>query len=222
MQNVLRQKISIFLKPKGRVAFLTSLSPKTVILDVGCGNDTPARVKGLLPESTYIGLDIGDYNQSQQSLELIDRYIVTSPDKFAQEIESLVGQIDAAISSHNIEHCNEPERTLRAICQSLLPDGKLFLAFPCAQSIHFPKRQGTLNFFDDPTHRDVPDFLAIRSLLESEGMTLEVCEPRYRPVLLCAMGLLLEPFSMLLKRLMPMGCTWALYGFESIIWARKK
>lgn len=222
MQKSLRQKISVFLKPRGRVAFLTSLPSKAVILDVGCGNDTPARVKGLLPNSTYIGLDIGDYNQSQQSLAAIDRYIVTSPEKFAQEIESLLGHVDAVISAHNIEHCNEPERTLKAMCQALRPNGRLFMTFPCEASVGFPKRQGTLNFFDDPTHQQVPDWSAIISVLESENLVLEVCEPRYRPVLLSLMGLLLEPFSILLKRLMPMGCTWALYGFESIIWARKK
>lgn len=222
MQKLLRQKISIFLKPKGRVAFLASLPSKAVILDVGCGNDTPARVKSLLPDSTYIGLDVGDYNQSQQSLAVIDRYIVTSPEKFAQEIESLAGQVDAVISSHNIEHCNEPERTLKAMCQALRPDGRLFLAFPCEASAHFPHRQGTLNFFDDPTHQQIPDWQKIISVLGSENLMVEVSEPRYRPALLCLMGLLLEPFSMLLKRLMPMGSTWALYGFESMIWARKK
>jgi hypothetical protein len=36
------------------------------------------------------------------------------------------------------------------------------------------------------------------------------------------LGLLLEPVSMLSKKCIPFGGTWALYGFETVIIVKKK
>ena len=38
------------------------------------------------------------------------------------------------------------------MCISLKKGGILYMAFPCEESITFPSREGTLNFYDDPTH----------------------------------------------------------------------
>ena len=219
----LHARLAHVLKRRGKAAFLGAVAPAGKVLDVGCGNDSPLRFKATRPDIHYIGLDIGDYNQSASPSLVADSYIVTSPERFATEIRSFSGQLEAVVSSHNLEHCNEPEAVLEAMVAALKAGGTLFIAFPCEESVHFPSRpHGCLNFHDDSTHRIPPDFRKVCALLESHGMRIDFASKRYRPKLLFALGLVLEPLGALLGRAMPAGSTWALYGFESIIWATRE
>jgi hypothetical protein len=43
-------------RPRGKIGFLTQLRPKAKILDVGCGNASPAKAKLTRPDIFYIGL----------------------------------------------------------------------------------------------------------------------------------------------------------------------
>ncbi len=74
-----------------------------------------------------------------------------------------------------------------------------------------------MNFFDDSTHQNVPDFDRIVSQLEANGCTITFAAKRYRPIALLLIGALLEPLSRWRARTMT--GTWALYGFETVIWA---
>jgi len=210
----------IWLRPRGKLAFLKSLPAGARVLDVGCGNNSPRDAKVLRPDLIYTGLDIGDYNQ-QESIRYADAYILVSPTEFADAISAHEGRMDAVVSSHNLEHCDDPEAVLRAMVAALHPGGRLFLAFPCQMSVRFPSRRGTLNFFDDGTHSAVPALEAVLGTLRTGGVTLGYACRRYRPKLLASLGLALEPLGWLLGRNMPAGSTWALYGFETIIWGRR-
>jgi SAM-dependent methyltransferase len=197
---------------------LAKLSANPRVLDIGCGN-TPARIKQARSDIYYVGLDINQGFDS--SIDAADEYIVTTPEAFPEQIEQRQNTFDAVISNHNIEHCLFPERTLRAAIGALRKGGKLYLAFPCQQSRFFPSRRGTLNFFDDPTHRYLPNVAEIVAIIQSEGGTINFLTERYRPILPFIAGLLLEPLSILTKRCMPLTSTWSLYGFETIIWATR-
>ena len=109
------------LKPKGRNAFLYSLPPNPRILDVGCGNNSPALVKRTRPDCWYIGLDIDDYNQAGASRSLADEYVTVSSSRFVDAIAQYRNSVDAVISSHNLEHCDEPLRVLNAMLEALRP-----------------------------------------------------------------------------------------------------
>lgn len=219
IMNTLRYYYNRLTRRRGLYAFLASLPPDAVILDVGCGNDSPYRIKTCFPRMLYTGIDIGDYNQTRPMLA--DRYVVTSPDLFASTIRDLGPQFDAVISSHNLEHCDAPDETLRAMLQVIKPDGKIFLAFPCEASTDFPHRQVTLNYFDDPTHRGLPpSFEKVSQELCDGGFRLVHAIRRYRPALLWLVGLLQEPLSRFLGR--NLQGTWALYGFETIIWGSRQ
>ena len=208
------------LKPRGRDAFLMTVVPNGKLLDVGCGNDSAARLKALRPDIHYTGLDVGDYYQSEGALVAADAYIVTPPERFAEAIQRLPHRMDAAVSSHNLEHCDDPNAVLIAMARRLKAGGRLYLAFPCEESVRFPRgRRGCLNFHDDPQHKEPPIFAAVCASLEASGMRILYARRRYRPPVLWLVGLLLEPLSALIKRVIPAGATWALYGFESIIWA---
>lgn len=202
-----------------RSDFLERLPPKAVVLDVGCGNDSPRDVKSERPDIHYVGLDIGDYRHTCPPTENADEFVVVSPGEFASAIAAWSGRFDAVVSSHNIEHCDEPDRVLTAMAGALKPGGRLFLAFPAEASARFPHREGTLNFRDDPTHRAMPEFDRIVGALRSGGLSIDVASRRYRPLKPLISGLFNEAESRRTRTVMP--GTWALWGFESIVWASR-
>jgi SAM-dependent methyltransferase len=212
-----RQQISAILSRHGFRAFIRGLVHGARVLDVGCGNNSPFRVKSQRPDVYYIGLDVGDYNQTQP--EMANQYVVVPPEAFVDEIDKLAGSLDGVISSHNIEHCNDPSAVTLAMALSLKPGGRLYMSFPSEQSVTFPNRGGCLNFYDDPTHQQLPRFNEIQESLRAAGLDIVFAKQRYRPPMLWLLGALMEPISRLRQRIAP--GTWAYWGFESVIWATK-
>lgn len=207
-----------FVKPHDKISFLYELKPRVEILDVGCGNNSPYLVKTILPDSIYTGVDIGDYNQTKPNLA--DHYIVSSPENFAGEIGQFKECFDAVISTHNIEHCYERVKTIDAMLDAVRPGGWLFMTFPSEQSVNFPRREGTLNYYDDPTHRDLPpDFESVIKQIKAKNFALEVTIKSHKPLIFWLIGFLNEWNSRTKNR--TYYSTWAYYGFESVIKARK-
>ena len=207
-----------FIDPLNKIEFLRGLSPTASILDVGCGNNSPFFVKKLLPNCTYTGLDVGDYNQTKPILA--DNYLITSPASFADEIGKFSNSFDAVISAHNLEHCDDRKKTLEAMLKALKVGGRIFLSFPCEQSVDFPKRGGTLNYYDDKTHKfSPPDFEGILGTFEELGFRLDHAVKNYSPKIYWIIGLIQEPISKFRNKVMR--GTWPYYGFESIIIATK-
>jgi SAM-dependent methyltransferase len=206
---------------RGKGGFLGGLPQGSVLLDVGCGNGSPHWFKTKRPDLYYVGLDVGDYRQVGQPAEVANEYLVVPPERFAASIEEMPARFDAIVSSHNIEHCAEPERVLQAMLAALKPGGLLYLSTPCEASIRFPSRVGSLNFFDDDTHVAPVRLNSMLATCRSSGGEIEYVSERYRPFALALKGLLLEPYCRLKRKVSFDGATWALYGFESIIWVRK-
>jgi SAM-dependent methyltransferase len=215
-------RLGILIRRRGKYRFIRELPSNAGLIDVGCGNNSPAICKALRSDVFYVGVDIKDYNQPSPATESADEYILVPRNRFWRQIASMEARFDAAISAHNLEHCDEPVQTLRAVLRSIKPGGSLYLSFPCEASMAFPRRSGTLNFYDDPTHLRCPRLADVLTMLESEHFQVDFLAERYRPSALVVLGLLLEPISAALRRTMPLGCTWALYGFETVIWARRR
>jgi SAM-dependent methyltransferase len=218
MLKKLRQILQACFVPHGRHAFIASLPSNAKLLDVGCGNSSPERVKRQRPDLYYIGLDICDYNQ-QNPRKYANEYLIVEPQDFCNAIEGMAGKVDGIISAHNIEHCYEPERALEAMLNALRPGGRLYMTFPSEESVHYPSRTGSLNFYDDPTHSNVPNWKNILQNIRQEGFEITFAQKRFRPLPLWVVGLLIEPISRARHKVMP--GTWALYGFESKIEARR-
>lgn len=213
-----KQFIGLAVRQRGRTSFISKLYSKCKILDVGCGNNSPFNVKQIIPNCEYTGIDIGDYNQSKPNIA--DNYIVTNPNNFTNEISRLSNSFDAVISSHNLEHCDDRDGTFQAMLASLKIGGEIYISFPCEDSIKFPKRYGTLNYFDDDTHKfSPPNFSKLIEHLKHSNFEVIFSTKRYKPPILWVIGLLLEPISIYKKKVL-LG-TWEYYGFESIIWAKK-
>jgi SAM-dependent methyltransferase len=210
---------NVFFRPRGIYSFLRKhITKNSFILDVGCGNDSSYRIKSLFPFINYTGVDIGDYNLKSPNLS--DRYLIFSPITFSNEIASLSPDFDIVLSSHNLEHCNSPYETLGSMLDVLKSGGYMYLAFPCFESVNFPSRKVTLNYYDDSTHTSTPlDFNRVIQIIGVKNAEVIYFSKKYRPFFLWLIGLFQEPFSRLLRR--NLQGTWAFYGFETIIWVRK-
>lgn len=214
----LRRFFSIAMYPNGKVHFLMRQREDAAVLDVGCGNNSPYVVKSVLPRSVYTGVDIGDYNQTKPNKA--DHYILTTPEAFASRIAEFDECFDAVVSSHNLEHCNDRQATFRAMLKATRVGGHMYVSFPSQRSVSFPSRDGTLNYFDDPTHRDAPpDVESLLVIARDHGFEPVFVTSGNRPWLARLVGTLLEPVSKLRRKVMR--GTWELYGFEVIMILRR-
>jgi ubiquinone/menaquinone biosynthesis C-methylase UbiE len=187
-------------------------------LDVGCGNNSPYNIKKEYPDLIYIGIDVGDYNQTKPNLA--DNYIIVKPEDFSETIKNMPELFDAVISSHNLEHCNNRDKTLDAMIKVLKRGGYLFLSFPTEKSVNFPPRKGTLNYYDDPSHKNIPpNYNKIISTLRKNNIQIVFARKSYKPLLSYLLGFFQEWKSKRDKEVKTW--TWAYWGFETVIWAKK-
>ena len=210
---------SLVTPARSRRSFVASLPIGGEVFDVGCGNDSPYQFKSMRADIRYVGLDVGHYNQEHDPAKYADEYLIVPPEGFLPAIIDRPARFDAVISSHNLEHCSDQDGVVTAMARALRPNGRIFLAFPAAATVDLPSRNGTLNFYDDPTHTAPPDYRTVLELLSKEGVQIEFAAERYRSPLYFLAGLVTEPYSRLSNRVNP--GTWALYGFETVIWGRK-
>ncbi len=209
------------LAPRRKAGFLLAHAKEKAnrILDIGCGNNSVNCVKSCCPDCYYIGIDVGDYNLGSNAKSLMDEYHVVSPEKFADKISDFKDSIDIVISAHNLEHCNEPWKVLENMILCLNDGGSLYLAFPSEESVHFPNREGTLNFYDDPTHIWCPEWNEILKFLVQHNIKVNYACKNYSPLILRTIGKFNEHKSN--KKRKVLTGTWTYYGFESIIWCKK-
>jgi len=200
--------------------FLRIINHNGRLLDVGCGNNSPYNIKMSYPNIVYTGVDVGDYNQTAPNLA--DNYIVVKPEEFAEAIANLPEFYDTVISSHNLEHCNDREKTLDAMINKLKPGGYLYLSFPTEESINFPgPRKGCLNYYDDSSHNGTPpNYNKIISTLKVNKMRILFAKRSYKPFFAYLYGFFQEARSKKDQEV-KIG-TWAYWGFETIIWAKKE
>lgn len=114
---------------------------KARILDVGCGNNIVKYIKKICPNCYYIGVDVGDYNLDLDAKAKMDEYHVVKAADFADKIKEFRGSVDIVVSSHNIEHCNEPVKVLENMVGSLRLGGVFIWPFHRRTRFIFPQGQ---------------------------------------------------------------------------------
>ena len=219
----LKIKCSIYkgINPHQKLCYIDSIVQNGKLFDIGCGNNSPYIVKTIRPDIYYVGLDIGVYNQTHVPSQYANEFIITEASRFHEKIAEFPDTFDSVISTHNLEHCDDYEKVTLAMLRSLKKGGTIFISFPSEESIRFPHRRGTLNFYDDSTHKNIIPYSSFISLLKQNGMNILFSRKRNRPFIPFIIGLLCEPFSRFFDKPAPAGGTWALYGFETIVIAQK-
>lgn len=220
MKNKILSTIKIKMRKWGLRSFLVhNAKSGSKILDIGCGNQGSVFLNQILKNPICYGLDVQDYNQTEKSISLYKDYRIVEPSKFSDEIKKFKVNFDVIIINHNIEHCNYPMAVVNNAINALNVNGFIFIATPSIQSEKFPSRKGTLNFYDDITHRKPINLLNLFEI-NSEKMKLIYFTESYKPKFWTFIGFFVEPFSKLMRRKF-IG-TWDYWGFESILWMQKK
>jgi 2-polyprenyl-3-methyl-5-hydroxy-6-metoxy-1,4-benzoquinol methylase len=140
------------------------------ILDIGCGNGSPALTKRWFPGCHYTGADIQRYNLSDADVAAMDEFFAVGADGsgYAEIPEA---RYDFVILNHVVEHMSEPDPIVARLCAKLKPGGFIWIAFPSVRSLALPHSvDETLNFCDDPTHVRVPDVREMANLLLAHGV----------------------------------------------------
>jgi len=134
--------------------------PVRRILDVGCGNHSASVTKRWFPAASYVGVDIGDYNNSHDDYALMERFVKADLDRDSLgvlEDESF----DLIIMAHVIEHLHHGEEAVSNLARKLRPGGHMYIECPSERSRRFPSAYHTLNFYDDPTHVRIYDLKGV-------------------------------------------------------------
>jgi SAM-dependent methyltransferase len=194
---------------------VAALHPGARLLDVGCGGHSPSILKHRNPRIHYTGIDITAEGLSPADLAAADDLVISTPGTFASDLRRWADAFDAVISSHNLEHVDDPPACLDAMFDAVAPGGSAHLSFPSAASRDFPSRGGSLNFQDDPTHRAIPDLDVITATAAGHGMTVTARIEQHRPPIYALIGRAVEPMSARRDKVMP--GTWAFWGFESVL-----
>lgn len=200
---------------------LIKKSPR--LADVGCGNDSPAMIKSWIKDCYYIGIDIQRYNNSDESVSLIDQFVQVTPEGDGYDAIP-DGSLDIIIMHHVVEHIREPGKVIVKMCDKLKSGGAIWIAFPSVRSLAFPSAKGTLQFCDDDSHLRVVDVKEVANLLLDHGFKV-VHGGRTHDVFRTLLGIAMLPLARIRKLLtgeMRSLGLWYIYGFEDHVVAVKR
>lgn len=128
------------------------------VLDVGCGDTIPA-TKYYRPSWQINGMD------KKSGVDfVVDLDTTPRPD---------VGMYDIIIMRHVIEHLRFPLVVLCHFARRVKPGGAIYLEYPSERSLTLPSMEGTLNFYDDPTHIYLPETDQLHLILECMGFAVK-------------------------------------------------
>jgi len=202
--------------------------PGAAVLDVGCGNHSPSLTKAYFPTCVYHGIDRDDsWNLDPRDVAAMDRFFridLDQPDALAVVPD---GAYDVVMCSHLLEHLASPEETALQLARKLRPDGLLFLEVPSRRSLRFPRAaqgwfriRGVLNFYDDPTHREIVDLGRVGARLRAVGLEVDETRPRrlWRRILLLPAYVVA---GLILRGYVPATVVWDVTGFAELVVARR-
>jgi len=143
-------------------------NPEIRFLDVGCGNHSPSLTKQYFGKCIYHGVDNDPecYNDKEE-MKCIDRFFLMD---LAQANLSEVpdNYYHCVMLSHVIEHISNGREIVARLIPKLKTGGIIYIETPSPRSLMFPHMKGTLNFWDDPTHKRIYTLEELR-LVVAEG-----------------------------------------------------
>lgn len=197
----------------------STASPR--ILDVGCGNHSPALTKYWLPGCFYAGADIQEYNLDAKDKAAMDAFYPVGVDGSGYE-KIPDSAFDYVILHHVAEHMHNSSQMIARLCGKLKPGGYFWIAFPSLRSLSLPSAEGTLQFCDDSTHVFLPDVREVSNTLLMNDVKI-IHAGTSRPFLRTLIGAIILPIALIRRaltgELSPKGL-WFILGFEDhVFWA---
>ena len=142
------------------------------VLEVGVGNDSPVQFFRYHNDYIYDGIDkSGDYNLSPESIMLMNEFYIL--DLETDDLNAIQNNYyDYLVISHVIEHINNGEEIIEKLIMKLKKGGVIYIEYPSVKSEKFPSMKGTLNFYDDPTHKRFYDINILLKILTKAGFEI--------------------------------------------------
>lgn len=193
---------------------------KFTLLDVGAGNHSASRTKSLFPNCEYSGIDLNrDANNDEKDFAAMNAFY--EMDVTHLQFDNIPdNHFDFIRMTHIIEHLHNGDEVIKGLLPKLKTHGYLYIEYPGEKSTRLPSMQGTLNFYDDPTHVRIYSVKELATLLTSWNCRVLSSGTRRSWIFLLS-----TPFrviSNLLKGKRPQGnMFWDLLGFAEFIFAQK-
>jgi len=190
------------------------------LLDIGAGNHSASKTVSLFPACEYYGVDISkDYNNSPEDFRAMSGF-------FEMDLTKLDFSIlpdhffDGIWLVHVIEHLHNGDLVIGGLMQKLKPGGFMYVEYPGPKSTKLPSMQGTLNFYDDPTHVRIYSVSELAKLFEGNGFRVLRRGTRRNFYFLAAMPLRIFGRWIGGKKLQG-NFFWDLLGFAEFIYVQK-
>jgi len=191
------------------------------LLDIGAGNHSASKTKQWFANCEYHGVDLDkNYNNDEQDFKAMHAF-------YEMNLEALNfdaipdNYFDFIMMAHVVEHLRNGDLVIEKLFQKLRTGGMIYIEFPGYRSTQLPRMEGTLNFYDDPTHVRIYSVAELMNLCLRNGM--EVVEGGTRRHF---QNLLLMPFkiphNLLVYRKIVPSIFWDFFGFAEFVLARRK
>ncbi len=189
------------------------------VLNVGCGNHSPATTKLWWPDCEYSGLDRNFDAYDESDLDALDyRYNI---DLSRDSLDVLPqGAFDAIIASHVLEHLTNGVQVAQQLAKLLAPGGQIYIEFPSVRSLGLPSMPGCLNFCDDATHVRVHGVREMANVLMDSGLRIVRAGTRRDRAQIAALPALLA-WKLLRGHRLEGSDLWDITGFASYLLARR-
>lgn len=203
------------------------LSKKISILDIGCGPDSYKFTKKWIPKCKYVGLDHINLNDFISNKNTDDIFIEGDLSKkdYLYKLDSLKLNFDLIIISHVIEHLNNGIELIKDLEKFLKPNGFMYVETPSPRTLKFPKAEGFLNFYDDPTHKRLFYPHEIDDAFHSSGLRVVKSSVRrifFRAIFFGIISISLNLFWYLpFKRKIKSAGLWDLLGVAWVVVGKK-
>lgn len=192
---------------------------KNKILDIGCGNFSVQRTKLNFPNCHYYGLDLSRRFYTLEDLSLMDEFyeLNLNSGNFSEIPNDF---FDLIILSHVIEHLSHGEKRIIQLIPKLKKNGLIYIEYPSIRSTKLPHRKGTLNFYDDLSHKSLycndtllyilkkKDFKVLK-----QGIRRDFRKIIFLPIIIA--------YDLFRYRRVKTGHLWDLFGFADYIVALK-
>lgn len=194
---------------------------KFSLLDVGAGNHSASKTKRLFPHCEYYGIDLDrHFNNDENDFAAME--VFYEMDLTLLQFDAIPdNHFDFIRMTHIIEHLYNGDEVIRNLLPKLKKEGFIYIEYPGQKSTTLPSMNGTLNFYDDPTHVRIYSVKELTGLLEKNNCAILSAGSRRNWVFLAAM-----PFRVMvnfLKGRKPQGnMFWDLLGFAEFVYAKKK
>lgn len=191
------------------------------LLDVGSGNHSASKTKKLFPDCEYHGIDLQkDFNNDESDFEAMSAFYEMDLTKLNFDVIPN-DYFDFIRMAHVIEHLHNGDDVIKGLLPKLKKGGYIYIEYPGIKSTKLPSMEGTLNFYDDPTHVRIYSVKEVSGVLTSQHFTIISSGTRRNLAFLMAM-----PFSIagsLIKGKKVQGnMLWDLLGFAEFVLAKKQ